>query len=109
MSAATLVLVIDLLGTFAFAVNGAGAGAVAEAAARLGLPIIHLSTDYVFDGNGTRPWREDDPTGPLSTYGLTKLEGERLVGIISIGYLVKHRIAAVEAEAAAMQAYIAAH
>lgn len=41
--------------------------------------LIHVSTDYVFDGNGDRPYREDDPTGPTSVYGKTKLEGERAI------------------------------
>lgn len=63
----------------AFAINGAGAGAVAVAAAELGFPIVHLSTDYVFDGAMDRPYREDDPVGPTSAYGASKLEGEQLV------------------------------
>jgi len=63
----------------AFAINAVGAGAVAEAAARLGMPIIHLSTDYVFDGFLDRPYREDDAVGPASIYGASKLQGERLV------------------------------
>ncbi len=60
-------------------VNGEGAGHVAEAAARLGVPLLHISTDYVFDGALPRPYREDDPTGPLGAYGRSKLIGERLV------------------------------
>ena len=60
-------------------VNGAGAGHVAEAAARIGAPILHLSTDYVFDGLLDRPYREDDATGPTGAYGRSKLEGERRV------------------------------
>ena len=60
-------------------VNGEGAGHVAEAATRLGVPILHLSTDYVFDGALPRPYREEDPTGPTGAYGRSKLIGERLV------------------------------
>ena len=60
-------------------VNGDGAGHVAEAAARLGVPLLHLSTDYVFDGALDRPYREDDPTAPAGAYGRSKLAGERLV------------------------------
>ena len=62
----------------AMRVNGAGAGHVAEAAAAIGAPLLHLSTDYVFDGTLDRPYREDDPTGPTGAYGRSKLEGERL-------------------------------
>jgi dTDP-4-dehydrorhamnose reductase len=60
-------------------VNAASVGALAEAAAERGLPLVHISTDYVFDGSGTAPWRPDDPVGPLGAYGRTKLEGERAV------------------------------
>jgi dTDP-4-dehydrorhamnose reductase len=66
----------------AFAVNALGAGAVAEAAHRLGLPVIHLSTDYVFDGTKPTPYVESDPVGPVSVYGASKLEGERRVGAV---------------------------
>jgi dTDP-4-dehydrorhamnose reductase len=64
----------------AIRVNGEGAGHVAEAAAKIGAPLLHLSTDYVFDGALDRPYREDDPTGPAGAYGRSKLIGERLVG-----------------------------
>ncbi len=60
-------------------INGVGAGAVAEAAAALGVPVIQLSTDYVFPGNLDRPYREDDATAPISAYGRTKLAGEEAV------------------------------
>jgi dTDP-4-dehydrorhamnose reductase len=60
-------------------VNGDGAGHVAEAAARLRVPLLHLSTDYVFDGKLERPYREDDPTAPAGAYGRSKLAGEKLV------------------------------
>ncbi len=60
-------------------VNGEGAGHVAEAAARLNVPLLHLSTDYVFDGALDRPYREDDPTAPAGAYGRSKLAGEQAV------------------------------
>ena len=63
----------------AMAVNATGAEAVAKAARELGVPVIQISTDYVFDGRAGRPYREDDQTAPLNVYGRSKLEGERLV------------------------------
>jgi dTDP-4-dehydrorhamnose reductase len=68
------------------AVNAVGAGVLARATARAELPLLHLSTDYVFDGTAPldaegrpRPYVESDPTGPRSVYGSTKLEGEQEV------------------------------
>jgi dTDP-4-dehydrorhamnose reductase len=60
----------------ALSVNGAGAGAVAEAAQALGVPLAHISTDYVFDGRKTGSYREDDEVAPLGVYGRSKLVGE---------------------------------
>ena len=59
--------------------NATTPGVLAEEAARLGALLVHYSTDYVFDGSGTRPWVETDTPAPLSCYGRTKLEGEQLI------------------------------
>ena len=66
----------------AMRVNGDGAGYVAEIAAELRAPLIHLSTDYVFDGMLNRPYREDDETNPTGAYGLSKLVGEQKIAAI---------------------------
>lgn len=59
--------------------NATTPGAIAEEAAKLGSWLVHYSTDYVFDGSGSRPWLETDTPAPLSVYGRTKLEGEQLI------------------------------
>jgi dTDP-4-dehydrorhamnose reductase len=61
------------------AVNAQAVGMLARLAADTGAWLVHYSTDYVFDGEKTAPYVEDDPTGPLSVYGRTKLEGEQLI------------------------------
>ena len=63
----------------AFAANRDGAAAAARAAARLGVPVIHLSTDYVYPCDKPSPYVESDATGPSSVYGQSKLEGEQAV------------------------------
>jgi dTDP-4-dehydrorhamnose reductase len=63
----------------AFAINRDGAAAAARAADRLGVPFVHISTDYVFDGRKAQPYVEVDETYPLNVYGRSKLEGERAV------------------------------
>lgn len=61
----------------AHAINATAVGVLAEEAQRLGAAMIHYSTDYVFDGSGTAPWKEDAATGPLNVYGASKLAGEQ--------------------------------
>lgn len=61
----------------ALRINAGGAEHVARAAAARGAVAVHVSTDYVFDGAGARPYREDDPVAPINAYGRTKLAGEQ--------------------------------
>jgi dTDP-4-dehydrorhamnose reductase len=63
----------------ATAVNATSPRAIASWAAARDVPLIHFSTDYVYSGDGTRPWREDDEPAPLSAYGATKLAGDRAI------------------------------
>jgi dTDP-4-dehydrorhamnose reductase len=69
-------------------INKAGAGAVAAAAKVVRVPIIHLSTDYVFDGAKTSPYVEDDPVAPTSAYGASKLDGERAVAAANCDHVI---------------------
>lgn len=68
--------------------NALAPGVLAQEAQRLGAWLVHYSTDYVFDGSGSKPWEEGDPTGPLSVYGQTKLEGEQLIQSSGCAHLI---------------------
>lgn len=72
----------------AYAANAIGAGAVAKAAAHLGVPIIHLSTDYVFDGKKLGGYGELDTPVPLSVYGASKLAGEREIEAATSDHMI---------------------
>ena len=63
----------------AFIVNAEAPGVIARWASRMKIPLVHFSTDYVFDGQGQTPWHEDSPPAPLSVYGASKLAGEEAV------------------------------
>lgn len=69
-------------------VNGEAAGALAYTAGTLGIPIIHLSTDYVFDGEKKDPYTETDPVSPLGAYGRSKLAGERAVAFATGNHVI---------------------
>jgi dTDP-4-dehydrorhamnose reductase len=72
----------------AFRANAEAPRLVAEACAARGTLLVHYSTDYVFDGNGKRPYREDDPTAPLGVYGASKLAGEQAIANSGCHHLV---------------------
>ena len=68
--------------------NAEAPAVLAREAAACGALLVHYSTDYVFDGSGERPWREDDATGPLGVYGRTKLEGEQAIAASGCRHLI---------------------
>ena len=72
----------------AHALNAASPAVLAREAAASGAWLMHYSTDYVFDGSGSTPWVEDSPTGPLSVYGQTKLDGERAIRASGCRHLI---------------------
>lgn len=72
----------------AFAVNRDGVANLACAAERLAIPLLHISTDYVFAGDAVEPYRESDPTGPTGVYGVSKLAGEQALAEHCSRYLV---------------------
>jgi dTDP-4-dehydrorhamnose reductase len=72
----------------AYAINAEAPRVLGEVAAELGIPIIHFSTDYVFNGSGTKPWSEGDPTGPLGVYGASKLAGEQALAATGAAHLI---------------------
>ncbi len=72
----------------AYAINAAGPGVIAALCQNNRIPLIHISTDYVFDGTATRPYRETDPAKPLGIYGLSKYEGERRISAICERHLI---------------------
>jgi dTDP-4-dehydrorhamnose reductase len=74
--------------TRAQCINAEAPGVLARAAAEVGALLVHYSTDYVFDGSGDKPWREDSPTGPLSVYGRTKLAGEAAIRASGCRHLI---------------------
>jgi dTDP-4-dehydrorhamnose reductase len=73
---------------FARTLNATSPAVLAREAATIGAWLVHYSTDYVFDGSGTVPWVEDAPTGPLSVYGATKLEGEAAIRASGCRHLI---------------------
>jgi dTDP-4-dehydrorhamnose reductase len=72
----------------AYAINRDGAARLARAAREFGVPFVHVSTDYVFDGRKGSPYREDDPAAPLGVYGRSKLEGEQAVAAANPAALI---------------------
>src|SRR5690606_28483648 len=72
----------------AFLINRDAPARLAEVCAARGSRLVHFSTDYVFDGAGTRPWREDDAPAPLGVYGQSKLAGEQAIQASAAHHLI---------------------
>lgn len=72
----------------AFRANAQSPGVLADACARRGAKLVHYSTDYVFPGDGDRPYREDDATSPLGVYGASKLAGEKAIRAAGDAHLI---------------------
>lgn len=72
----------------AYAVNETGVKNLAEAALALGIPVFHISTDYVFDGTASEPYIETDPVGPTGVYGASKLAGERVLACSGVKHII---------------------
>ncbi|MDH2201464.1 dTDP-4-dehydrorhamnose reductase [Ectopseudomonas oleovorans] len=72
----------------AYAVNETGVKNLVEAALSLGIPVFHISTDYVFDGTATEPYKETDPVGPTGVYGASKLAGEQALANSGVKHII---------------------
>ena len=72
----------------AFAINGTAPGVIGEEAKKIGAAVLHYSTDYVFSGEGEKPWVETDAAGPLGVYGASKLAGEQALAASGAAHLI---------------------
>ncbi len=72
----------------AFAINGTGPGIIGDEAKKIGAAVLHYSTDYVFSGEGEKPWVETDATGPLGVYGASKLAGEQALAASGAAHVI---------------------
>jgi len=72
----------------AYAVNETGVKNLAQAALALDIPVFHISTDYVFDGTATEPYKETDPVSPIGVYGASKLAGEQVLANSGVKHII---------------------